>query len=178
MCGICGQVNYESAEPVEAGRVAAMTATMVHRGPDGDGIFLDGTVGLGHRRLTIIGRHRPSTIRLTSRHISACHCLLWWDVGRLWVVDLLSGNGTRLNGEHVEAALVNPGDTLKLGPVALTYEPPAVQAPEVEPEVRAEPAPDAAPAPAEHPADPDLEGMLVAVLDDLGSAHHRPFSRA
>lgn len=82
-----------------------------------------------HRRLTIIGRHRPSTIRLTSHHISACHCLLWWDAGRLWVVDLLSGNGTRLNGEHVEAALVNPGDTLKLGPVALTYEPPAVQAP-------------------------------------------------
>lgn len=82
-----------------------------------------------HRRLTIIGRHRPSTIRLTSRHISACHCLLWWDAGRLWVVDLLSGNGTRLNGEHVEAALVNPGDLIKLGPVALTYEPPAVQAP-------------------------------------------------
>ncbi len=82
-----------------------------------------------HRRLTIIGRHRPSTVRLTSRRISACHCLLWWDAGTLWVVDLLSGNGTRLNGEHVDAALVNPGDTLKLGPVALTYEPPAVQRP-------------------------------------------------
>lgn len=64
------------------------------------------------------------------------------------------------------------------GTWAAAPEPPAVQAPEVEPEVRAEPAPDVAPAPAEHPADPDLEGMLVAVLDDLGSAHHRPFSRA
>lgn len=55
-------------------------------------------------------------------------------------------------------------------------EPPAVQAPEVEPHVRAEPEPE--PEPAEHPADPELEGLLVAVLDDLGSAHHRPFSRA
>lgn len=50
-----------------------------------------------------------------------------------------------------------------------------VEAPEVEPTVRAEP--ESAPAPAAEP-DPELEGLLVAVLDDLGSAHHRPFSRA
>ena len=35
------------------------------------------------------------------------------------------------------------------------------------------------PSRAEQPEpDPELEGLLVAVLDDLGSAHHRPFSRA
>ncbi len=52
-------------------------------------------------------------------------------------------------------------------------EAPAVEVPEVEPEVRAEPAPEPDPEP-----DPELEGRLVAILDDLGSAHHRPFSRA
>jgi asparagine synthase (glutamine-hydrolysing) len=31
-----------------------MNSTMVHRGPDGDGVFIDGGVGLGHRRLSII----------------------------------------------------------------------------------------------------------------------------
>ena len=51
-------------------------------------------------------------------------------------------------------------------------QPPAVEVPEVEPEVRVEPEP------APDLPDPELEGMLVAVLDDLGSAHHRPFSRA
>ena len=50
---------------------------------------------------------------------------------------------------------------------------PAVEVPEVEPEVRAEPAPEPDPEP-----DLELEGLLVAILDDLGSAHHRPFSRA
>ncbi len=48
-------------------------------------------------------------------------------------------------------------------------QPAAVEVPEVEPEVRVEQAPE---------PDPELEGLLVAVLDDLGSAHHRPFSRA
>ncbi len=67
-------------------------------------------------------------------------------------------------------------------------QPPAVEVPEVEPEVRAE-APEPAPAPEpqataepeptpEPDPDPELEGQLVAILDDLGSAHHRPFSRA
>ena len=53
-------------------------------------------------------------------------------------------------------------------------QPPAIEVPEVEPQVRAEPAPEPRPARA---LTSELEGQLVAVLDDLGSAHHRPFSR-
>ena len=53
MCGIAGFVNGGG---VAADRdvLARMTATLAHRGPDGDGFYVDGPVGLGHRRLSII----------------------------------------------------------------------------------------------------------------------------
>ena len=53
MCGISGRFNFDGL-PVTEAEVVAMRDTMVHRGPDGAGIFLDGNVGLGHRRLSII----------------------------------------------------------------------------------------------------------------------------
>src|SRR5918994_673238 len=52
MCGICGAVS--AAAPVDADRVATMSATLVHRGPDSFGVFTDGTAALAARRLSII----------------------------------------------------------------------------------------------------------------------------
>ncbi|MBI2816616.1 MAG: asparagine synthase (glutamine-hydrolyzing) [Acidobacteria bacterium] len=54
MCGICGIVNFNADEPVDPGLLQRMTDVMVHRGPDDGGVYLDGNVGLGHRRLSII----------------------------------------------------------------------------------------------------------------------------
>ncbi|HUO66297.1 MAG TPA: asparagine synthase (glutamine-hydrolyzing), partial [Gammaproteobacteria bacterium] len=54
MCGIAGILRFDSARPVEDAVVRHMTASLVHRGPDGDGYFTHGSVGLGHRRLSII----------------------------------------------------------------------------------------------------------------------------
>ncbi len=53
MCGICGIFNLNE-KPVSAELVTRMNNTMMHRGPDGDGIFVDHNIGLGHRRLSII----------------------------------------------------------------------------------------------------------------------------
>lgn len=53
MCGICGIYNL-NGEPVDSALLARMNNTMTHRGPDDEGYFLDGAVGLGHRRLSII----------------------------------------------------------------------------------------------------------------------------
>jgi asparagine synthase (glutamine-hydrolysing) len=53
MCGICGAIRF-SGEPVETGHLRAMADAIRHRGPDGEGFFVDGPVGLGHRRLAII----------------------------------------------------------------------------------------------------------------------------
>jgi asparagine synthase (glutamine-hydrolysing) len=53
MCGICGvyDFNHQAAEP---GLVRRMNAVITHRGPDEDGYYFDGPVGLGMRRLSII----------------------------------------------------------------------------------------------------------------------------
>lgn len=53
MCGIVGVLHFnsESASPVV---LKKMTDAIAHRGPDGEGIYIDGPLGLGHRRLAII----------------------------------------------------------------------------------------------------------------------------
>lgn len=53
MCGIAGVVRLDG-QPVSASTVAGMNACLAHRGPDGDGVWTDGPVGLGHSRLAII----------------------------------------------------------------------------------------------------------------------------
>src|SRR4051794_10382801 len=52
MCGICG-IASRAGSP-DPGRLMAMSAALVHRGPDSGGEYLDGPVALGARRLSII----------------------------------------------------------------------------------------------------------------------------
>lgn len=52
MCGIAGIVNF-GGEPVHRASVERMTEALAHRGPDGSGIWVEGHVGFGHRRLAI-----------------------------------------------------------------------------------------------------------------------------
>ena len=54
MCGFCGVLNFDGQAPVSQEVLAAMTATLQHRGPDDLGSYVAGPVGLGHRRLSII----------------------------------------------------------------------------------------------------------------------------
>lgn len=62
MCGICGQFNYERLAPVSRREIARMAGSIAHRGPDDEGYYVNGPVGLGYRRLSIIdleGGHQP-----------------------------------------------------------------------------------------------------------------------
>lgn len=62
MCGICGQYNFENLAPVQRWNIEAMTRTITHRGPDDEGYYLEGPLGFGFRRLSIIdlsGGHQP-----------------------------------------------------------------------------------------------------------------------
>lgn len=54
MCGIAGIYNRGNGEPARAESLTAMLAGVHHRGPEVAGIYLDGPVGLGHDRLSII----------------------------------------------------------------------------------------------------------------------------
>lgn len=53
MCGIAGFVN-RPGQPADRAIVTRMIDALAHRGPDGDGVYLDGPTALGHRRLSII----------------------------------------------------------------------------------------------------------------------------
>ncbi|MEO8464686.1 MAG: asparagine synthase (glutamine-hydrolyzing) [Gammaproteobacteria bacterium] len=54
MCGICGIVTTHRNGSPEREVIEKMRDTMLHRGPDGSGIYVAPGVGLGHRRLSII----------------------------------------------------------------------------------------------------------------------------
>ena len=62
MCGITGQFNFQRREPVEPETIRRMADSIAHRGPDDEGYFISGPLGLGFRRLSIIdlaGGHQP-----------------------------------------------------------------------------------------------------------------------
>jgi asparagine synthase (glutamine-hydrolysing) len=54
MCGIAGLVDMEGVGAEDQGLVLGMRDTLVHRGPDDAGIFVDSHAVLGHRRLSIV----------------------------------------------------------------------------------------------------------------------------
>ena len=53
MCGIAGLIQLDS-EPVSPVILKRMTDAIAHRGPDGEGHWVEGCVGIGHRRLAIL----------------------------------------------------------------------------------------------------------------------------
>lgn len=64
MCAIAGILKSDQRERAERSRLVRMAEVQRHRGPDGAGLWLDGPVGLAHRRLAIIdvaGGHQPMT---------------------------------------------------------------------------------------------------------------------
>ena len=62
MCGITGLINLDG-NAISPVILKKMTDAIKHRGPDGEGQWIEGNVGLGHRRLAIIdlspGGHQP-----------------------------------------------------------------------------------------------------------------------
>lgn len=73
MCGICGKLYFDSEHPVSSGLLKRMADTLHHRGPDDEGYYLSGPVGLGFRRLSIID-------------LSTGHQPLGNEDGTVWIV--------------------------------------------------------------------------------------------
>ena len=64
MCGIVGQIRFDK-KPVKKDKVLKMMRVIKHRGPDDEGVYVDGRIGLGHVRLSILdlteAGHQPMT---------------------------------------------------------------------------------------------------------------------
>ncbi len=95
MCGICGVVRGGSGAPDPA-RLKAANDMIRHRGPDDEGFFVDGPVGLAMRRLSIID-------------LSTGHQPLSYADGRYWIVF----NGEIYNYRELRAELESRGHRFK-----------------------------------------------------------------
>ncbi|MGH7491754.1 MAG: asparagine synthase (glutamine-hydrolyzing) [bacterium] len=54
MCGICGVMNFSPQHGVDEDELRRMNDAIIHRGPDEDGFYVDGRLGMAMRRLSII----------------------------------------------------------------------------------------------------------------------------
>ena len=54
MCGIFGIYNYKESKSVNRKDIINGLSALSHRGPDGQGLYLHNTIGIGHKRLSII----------------------------------------------------------------------------------------------------------------------------
>lgn len=97
MCGICGIVDYGREKDNKRRILVDMCSAMKHRGPDDEGIYINGEVGLGHRRLKIIDLS------------DAGHQPLSNEDGTLWLVF----NGEVYNYKGLKEELENKGHIFK-----------------------------------------------------------------
>ncbi len=72
-------------------------------------------------RLNLVGRRRELALQMLGQQVSSCHCALFWDSGRLWCIDLLSSNGTLLNGQLIDCAPLEMGNSLIIGEFSLQF---------------------------------------------------------
>lgn len=54
MCGITGKLHFNPSHAVDGPLIHRMNTLLTHRGPDSDGVWTDGAIGLGQRRLAIV----------------------------------------------------------------------------------------------------------------------------
>jgi asparagine synthase (glutamine-hydrolysing) len=96
MCGIAGKLFLQGEQLVDRRLIDRMLAMIAHRGPDGQGKYISGPVGLGHARLAIIDLNtgdQPMTN----------------EDGTIWVVY----NGEIYNFQELREGLIKKGHTFR-----------------------------------------------------------------
>ncbi|WP_429632809.1 asparagine synthase (glutamine-hydrolyzing) [Tunturiibacter psychrotolerans] len=96
MCGICGKFAFGANEMVSPALLKAMADTIHHRGPDDEGFYVSGPVGLGFRRLSIID-------------LQSGHQPLSNEDGSIWVIF----NGEIYNYKELRTLLLAKGHVFK-----------------------------------------------------------------
>ena len=105
MCGIAGYLLRDAPAREEA--VRAMCAQIRHRGPDDEGVYIDGGCGIGMRRLSIID-------------LSTGHQPVSNEDGSVWVVF----NGEIYNYRELRADLIERGHRFRTNSDTETHRPP------------------------------------------------------
>lgn len=96
MCGICGKLDFDRNASVAPALLKAMADAIYHRGPDDEGYYVSGPVGLGFRRLSIID-------------LNTGHQPLSNEDGTVWIVF----NGEIYNYQELREFLRAKGHTFK-----------------------------------------------------------------
>jgi asparagine synthase (glutamine-hydrolysing) len=96
MCGICGTLIFDRAATVAPSLLKQMGDTISHRGPDDEGYYVSGQVGLGFRRLSVID-------------LNTGHQPLSNEDGTVWIVF----NGEIYNYRELRALLLRKGHVFK-----------------------------------------------------------------
>ncbi len=92
MCGITGICNFDNS-PVPINILNRMTEAVKHRGPDGDGVWVNSNIGLGHRRLAILDLSQYGSQPMQS------------DEGNF----IISYNGEVYNYQNIRIELISKG---------------------------------------------------------------------
>jgi asparagine synthase (glutamine-hydrolysing) len=96
MCGICGVFHAQNKPPIDPSVIEQMTNSLTHRGPDDHGTYIQGPIGLGFTRLSIIdlnGGHQPMSN----------------EEGTIWLVF----NGEIWNYTHLRSELQQKGHVFR-----------------------------------------------------------------
>lgn len=127
------------------------------------------------RTVTVIGRREDCDLRIPLGDVSRKHCRFIADNDTLKIEDLGSSNGTFHNGVRIQEAIINPGDTVQVGPVMFVVQIDGVPADE---EIQPPAAPAEASADDTHtpPADIQLD-ELEEVSDQIPTAGEAPIEQ-
>jgi predicted component of type VI protein secretion system len=74
------------------------------------------------RDITVVGRGESCDLRIPLSEVSRKHCRIVRDGDTLRLEDLGSSNGTYLNAQRIQEALLQPGDSLQVGPVVFVLQ--------------------------------------------------------
>lgn len=96
MCGICGKLTFDNEATISPALLKVMADTIHHRGPDDEGYYVSGPIGLGFRRLSIID-------------LQSGHQPLSNENGTIWIVF----NGEIYNFQELRELLLSKGHVFK-----------------------------------------------------------------
>ncbi len=78
--------------------------------------------GLADAQRTKSSFKRTSDVILDDMAISRLHCMLFHNAAGVGILDMVSKNGTFVNGEEIESRLLRKGDTLEIGETKIIFE--------------------------------------------------------